>query len=417
MDQPRDYLSELSLSKAPFDANAENQPFFSGAQRQEFVSQAFHFCQFGSGLLLIRSAEDCGRSFVKDRLMLELESSGIGFEDIDVSLLTNQNDVFGRLLSLLAPAQSEAESVGKTLARLRHLIHKSIAEGHRSVVSIDNAHLLSDEALQSLAGLFQGDGLESQAGMKIIFWGGLDVLGRLKPQGRAGLSIHEMQLPPLNRVELKNYIEFRLKSAGWDGRQIFLDADYDTIWNQSRGLPGKINRYAQSALLEKFIAGTRGSLMLRPLVYVLFFSMALAVALIWYLYRDQDQVSQAVGASTINKLDRPVFLSEIVQPEPEPVKLAFDGEYLLSLPEKSYMVQVMASSSQEAVQLFKKRQSNHSRLYLYSTLRSNHNWFVVVEGPHKTKSQARESIDKLPKEQRSLSPWPRMLNDIVKELQ
>ena len=431
MGQPQDYLGQFSLLVPPFDS-ATQKAFFSGGHRGDLVGQVFHFCQFGSGLLLVQSEAGCGRSSVKNELLKKFKApnTNIEFDDVDVELLSSQDEIFFRLLNVLSSEKLEYGNLGQALARLRHLIHNMEDEGLGFVVSIDNAHLLTDKMLSALAGLFQGGELGIPASVKVVFWGDEGLLERLDSIGLQRLPIHKMGLNPLTKMELVEYVEFRLRASGWNGSIIFTDVDYDKLWNQSRGVPEKINRFAHSALLDKYLSAGAVPKSSKILIVTLVLPVILTVIFLSFFYRDSSVVSENIFLvkDEINSDVDLTFesgLSSLPQPQPQPqpqpliknIEVAVtDEEFLKALTQSDYMLQVMGSSSRESVALFIRRQENQQSLRMYSTLRSGKQWFVVVEGPYSSKAEARKSIAGLPKEQILLSPWPRSAYEISQDL-
>jgi general secretion pathway protein A len=60
-------------------------------------------------------------------------------------------------------------------------------------------------------------------------------------------------LAPLSLVECKEYIEYRLHHAGYNGSNLFSDEAYDCIFQFTRGVPRKINTLMDRVLLYGFL--------------------------------------------------------------------------------------------------------------------------------------------------------------------
>jgi len=65
------------------------------------------------------------------------------------------------------------------------------------------------------------------------------------------------RLFPLTEAELKQYIEHRLKTAGWTGDEVFSDEAVRRVYNYSMGIPRLINAVCDVALLAGYVAGIR----------------------------------------------------------------------------------------------------------------------------------------------------------------
>jgi hypothetical protein len=60
-------------------------------------------------------------------------------------------------------------------------------------------------------------------------------------------------LAPLNAEEAREYIEFRLQHAGYDGDGLFSDEAFDAIHQFSRGVPRRMNTLLDRVLLYGFL--------------------------------------------------------------------------------------------------------------------------------------------------------------------
>src|SRR5690606_18396369 len=60
-------------------------------------------------------------------------------------------------------------------------------------------------------------------------------------------------LTALSEEECKNYIEFRLHHAGWNGSSLFSDSALKAIYDFTGGVPRRINTFVDRALLFGFL--------------------------------------------------------------------------------------------------------------------------------------------------------------------
>jgi type II secretory pathway predicted ATPase ExeA len=75
-------------------------------------------------------------------------------------------------------------------------------------------------------------------------------------QLRQRISVR-FHITPLERDEIADYINHRLKIAGSDGSVVFLPDAVALICDHSKGIPRLINRICDKALLCAYAAGTK----------------------------------------------------------------------------------------------------------------------------------------------------------------
>jgi len=64
------------------------------------------------------------------------------------------------------------------------------------------------------------------------------------------------QLEPLVRSDIENYVDFRMRAAGYRGPKVFNSGAIKLIANASQGLTRRVNILSDKALLAAFAAGT-----------------------------------------------------------------------------------------------------------------------------------------------------------------
>ncbi len=110
----------------------------------------------------------------------------------------------------------------------------------------------------------------------------------------------------------------------------------------------------------------------------------------------------------------------VISPESGPLAspdtLSADERDLLARDSASYGLQVLAAGSLASIRRFVVRQANGDSLRVYSSRRNGGAWFVVLQGSYGSASRARRAIGGLPAAQRQLSPWPKRLLDVQRDI-
>src|SRR5206468_804438 len=134
--------------------------------------------------------------------------------------------------------QLEKGQTTRILRALQEHLIRLFGEGRRVVVLIDEAHAMPDETLEEIRLL---SNLESNRHklLQIVLFGQseldehLDTLGMRQLRERITQSF---QLEPLVRSDIENYIDFRMRAAGYRGPKVFNPGAIKLIANASQGL-------------------------------------------------------------------------------------------------------------------------------------------------------------------------------------
>jgi general secretion pathway protein A len=159
------------------------------------------------------------------------------------------------LLAYLADELQGVEPSGGTPAthqsvrRIRDFLAKNAERGRHALVLIDEAHLIDDAArLETLRMLlnFECDGRPTITLLLVGQPGLLTALERT-PQLEERLDV-KCLLRPFAPAETAAYVEHRLRVAG-AGKSVFADEALEIVHEFSRGVPRRINRLCDLALL------------------------------------------------------------------------------------------------------------------------------------------------------------------------
>ena len=151
----------------------------------------------------------------------------------------------------LRPGRFKGQTAAALLAHLRGL-------SKRTILLVDEAHLLPDDSLQDLR-LLTADDFDRHSPFALVLVGQPLLRERLgEPQHdplaqRLGVRL---RLRPLNESELPLFLERHLKAAG--ARQNLFEPDaIPALFHHSRGIPRRVQNLALEALLAAMAAGKK----------------------------------------------------------------------------------------------------------------------------------------------------------------
>ena len=251
------YEQHWGLDRAPFRNTADPEFFFRSATHQAALLKLRYAAENRLGACLLAGGVGYGKSFTTAMLAHELGDEyrpavHVRFPQLTpVELLSHlaielaEGDAEGGEL----PVDSGERGLDATVRAIGRQLRRHAAAGRKPLVIIDDAHLIADlrvfQTLQLLLN-FQQD----QTGtFTLVLVGERTLLGRVGriPQLNDRIGIKAL-LRPLSREETAGYVAQRLETAGAT-EAIFDATALETLFEQSGGVPRKLNRLCDLALL------------------------------------------------------------------------------------------------------------------------------------------------------------------------
>ena len=209
----------------------------------------------GEGLVMVTGRPGTGKT-----MLVETFLKGIDTSTVIAKRIAASNYGADDLLRAVAYAYGfDAADMDK--ATLRHRIQQYFSQqeqaGRRVLLIVDEAQVLQHTALEELRILAD---LQTQSRQMLqLFLVGQESLQELMStpdmeqfQQRVIANYH---LVPLNLMDARAYIEYRLLQAGWSGNPEFTSAAVLCIYQLSKGVPRHINKICNRLMLLGFGKG------------------------------------------------------------------------------------------------------------------------------------------------------------------
>jgi type II secretory pathway predicted ATPase ExeA len=250
------YLEHYGLAEAPFRITPHTDFFFSGANRGATLEALIYAITHDEGIVKVSGEVGSGKTMLCRVLMERLP------ENVVIVYLANpslsRDDILYALadeLGVTVPEHGRASAVMRTLQEKLVALY---AEGKQVVVLIDEAHAMPQETLEEIRLL---SNLESSRHklLQLVLFGQPEINETLTRPDMRQLReriTHNFSLEPLLREDIAQYLDFRMRAAGYHGPGIFAPAAVKLIAEASQGLTRRINILADKALLSSFAAGT-----------------------------------------------------------------------------------------------------------------------------------------------------------------
>ncbi|MFN2308710.1 MAG: ExeA family protein [Gammaproteobacteria bacterium] len=249
------YATHFGLATAPFRITPDTRRFYAGAQRGAVLDALTYAIVQGEGIVKLSGEVGSGKTMLCRMLADRLAGQA------DVVYLANpslrREDILQAIaLDLRLPTSGGHLAILQTLQA--HLIARH-AEGRRVVVFVEEAQGMDLEALEEIRLLSNLETREDKL-LQLVLFGQPELDAHLAVHGVRQLRdriTHSFSLPPMGLADIRDYIPFRLRAAGYQGGDPFTPLAYRRLARASRGLIRRIHILADKALLAAYADGSR----------------------------------------------------------------------------------------------------------------------------------------------------------------
>jgi MSHA biogenesis protein MshM len=245
------YLDHFGLRESPFRITPHTEFFFAGANRGATLEALIYAITHDEGIVKVSGEVGSGKTMLCRMLLEKLP------KNVDTVYLANPSLSRDEILYAIAEELQAPIPEGRSHLLLRALQERLIdiyAADRQVVVMIDEAHAMPPETLEEIRLL---SNLESSRHklLHIVLFGQPELDERLSETGMRQLKeriTHNFALEPLHRNDIKDYLMFRIRAAGYRGPDLFTPGAIHLISRASEGLTRRINILADKALLSAF---------------------------------------------------------------------------------------------------------------------------------------------------------------------
>src|SRR6267378_2552852 len=250
------YLEHFGLKEAPFRITPHTDFFFQGANRGATLEALLYAITHDEGIVKVAGEVGSGKTMLCRVLMERLPAT------VETIYLANPSLSRDEILFAIGDElKLQLEKGPRILRALQEHLIRLFGEGRRVVVLIDEAHAMPDETLEEIRLL---SNLESNRHklLQIVLFGQSELDEHLDTAGMRQLKeriTHSFRLEPLVRSDIENYVDFRMRAAGYRGPKVFNRGAVKLIAGASQGLTRRVNILADKSLLAAFADGTHAA--------------------------------------------------------------------------------------------------------------------------------------------------------------
>lgn len=249
------YLEHFGLREAPFRITPHTEFFFAGANRGETLEALLYAITSGEGIVKVVGEVGSGKTMLCRVLMERLPST---VETIYLVVPSLSRDEMLAVVAGDLGIETQGSNTTKIIRALQTRLIEIHEQGRQVVALIDEAHAMPVETLEEIR-LLSNLETSHQKLMQIVLFGQPELDTHLAQPNMRQLKeriTHSFNLRPLPAGDIREYIGFRLRAAGYKGPDLFSREALSLIAEASEGLTRRINIYADKTLLAAYAEGT-----------------------------------------------------------------------------------------------------------------------------------------------------------------
>ena len=241
------YEAYWQLSEPPFDNSPNPKFFYLSPEHEEALVRMVYTVRHRKGCGMLTGDYGCGKTTLSRALIQRLEA-----ERYEIGLLTNPNwstlDFLRETLYQLGQETTE-NSKPALLHRLNDLLFRNFREGRDTVLIVDEAQLIEDDAVFEELRLLMNFQTDDRFLVTILLIGSPELIPKVRRLKHLDQRITiRYHLNALDYTHTASYVAHRLKMAG-RSEPIFTEAATRLIFDFTRGTPREINNLCDVALL------------------------------------------------------------------------------------------------------------------------------------------------------------------------
>jgi general secretion pathway protein A len=245
------YLELFKLHELPFRLSPDPQFLYLSKQHARAKAYMESTIWFTDGFVVITGEIGAGKTTLIETFLRELQTDAV-VAQINQTQLSPTAFLQTVLVQFgFSPFNMKKPEV---LATLNQFLVEQHVSGRKVLLIVDEAQNLTHRVLEEVR-MLSGIETTKEKALRIILAGQPELNEKLNSPELVQLTQRvrlRFHLTALTEVETAAYIDHRLEVAGSQGRRIFADETYATIYKYTGGVPRLINTLCDTCLMAAF---------------------------------------------------------------------------------------------------------------------------------------------------------------------
>jgi type II secretory pathway predicted ATPase ExeA len=451
------YQEHFGLTRPPFKITPDTSLFFEGSQRGAALDALIYAIKSGEGIIKVVGEVGSGKTMLCR--MLEVRLS----DEIEIIYIANPSLSPDNILHVIAhelnlDVNDEMSKVSVMQQIQAYLLEKHA--GNRQVVLfVEEAQSMPIETLEEIRLLSNLETDENKL-LQMVLFGQPELDEKLSEPHIRQLKeriTHSFNLSPFPPDDTLQYLNFRLRSVGYKGPDVFNKKTAGVVKKYSDGLTRRINILADKSLLAAYSEGSHtvtplhiksaaqdsefksplnGKKVIAIVTGIALLAAALAVG--FYLGQKNTEIGNQANDINVQEVveEKTEISGELAQPvaisatnndaeryEPTGVikkRLDDTQQWLLEGLNSHYSIQLFMARSSDADRVEAFLQDlpeilDLTKIYIYETVINGRLWLSVLYGDFATQDNAIESLNQLPSSLKASDPYLRRVSALKKD--
>jgi putative secretion ATPase (PEP-CTERM system associated) len=247
------YDGFYNLTQKPFQLSADPDFFFRSSVHKRALAYMQYGLTQGEGFVLVTGSPGTGKTMLVKNLIQNLNKDKL-LIGLMVTSQVGPEDTL-RMVASTFGFQYLHNDKASLLTSFEKFIIEKARDGLRLLLIVDEAQNLPKQSLEELRMLTNLDVNGVQV-FQVFLIGQPELKRTVYAADMEQLKqriVSTYHLDPLDVEETKEYILFRLQTAGWQGKPEFTSSVFENIHEFSAGVPRRINSICDRLLLFGFL--------------------------------------------------------------------------------------------------------------------------------------------------------------------
>jgi general secretion pathway protein A len=240
------YLQYWQFKEYPFENVPDPRFFYLSRSHEEALARVLYAIRMRKGAAMVTGDIGCGKTTLAKVCLQELSA-----DEFDIGLIVNPKlegvEFLQEVLYQLGVNET-ADTKGKCLRLINEKMLRNMKDRKETLLMIDEAHLLTSEALEELR-LLMNFQLNDRFLITIVLLGQPELKAKIHDLEQLNQRIPvKYHLSPFDFNDSVQYIHFRQMKAGREAN-VFSQKAMEKVYESTKGVPRKINNLCDLALL------------------------------------------------------------------------------------------------------------------------------------------------------------------------